>query len=66
MKCLAKKRLKEISSLLEKIIKKEEIPAWLIKKNKVFDGLTPLKMIELGEIRRIKNMIYELKSGNCG
>lgn len=48
---------------LAEVVRAEEIPQWLDTPNDAFDGLKPLEVIERGEIDRLWNMIYYLKSG---
>jgi DNA-binding transcriptional regulator YiaG len=62
----AKRRLQEVRRLLDAlahIVKTESIPAWLHKRNPAFDHLTPLQVIELGEIDRLWGMVHALASG---
>jgi hypothetical protein len=41
----------------------ESIASWLETPNPAFDGLTPLEVIERGQIDRIWRMVFELESG---
>jgi hypothetical protein len=62
----AKRRLHEVRRLLDalaEIVKPEHIPKWLHQRNQAFDRLTPLQVIELGEIDRLWAMVYDLGSG---
>ena len=62
----AKRRLHEVRRLLDalaEIVKPEHIPAWLHQRNAAFDNLTPLQVIEFGEIDRLWAMVYDLGSG---
>lgn len=62
----AKRRLQEVRRLLDalaKIVKPESIPKWLHQPNPTFAPLTPLQVIELGEIDRLWAMVYDLGSG---
>ena len=64
----AKRRLHEVRRLLDmlaQIVKPESIPGWLHAPNKTFDGLTPLQVIELGEIDRLWAMVHDLGSGQA-
>ena len=36
---------------------------WLETPNKVFDGVEPLELIECGEVDRIWQIVYALRSG---
>jgi hypothetical protein len=62
----AKRRLQEVRRLLDglaEIIKADRIPGWLRQPNPAFDRLTPLQVIELGEIDRLWAMVHDLASG---
>jgi len=62
----ARRRLQEVRRLLDalaKIVKPKVIPRWLHAPNAGFDGLTPLQVIELGEIDRLWVMVHDLQSG---
>jgi DNA-binding transcriptional regulator YiaG len=62
----AKRRLREMRRLLDalaEIVKRESIPRWLHEPNRAFGGLTPLQVIELGEIDRLWAMVHDLGSG---
>ena len=62
----AKRRLQEVRRLLDalaRIVKVESIPAWLHQRNPAFKRLTPLQVIELGEIDRLWAMVHDLGSG---
>lgn len=64
----AKRRLHEVRRLLDmlaQIVKPESIPQWLHEPNNAFDGLTPLQVIELGEIDRLWAMVHDLGSGHA-
>ena len=62
----AKRRLQEVRRLLDalaEIVKRESIPKWLHQPNPAFDRLTPLQVIELGEIDRLWAMVHDLGAG---
>lgn len=62
----AKRRLQEVRRLLDalaEIVKRESIPKWLHQPNPAFERLTPLQVIELGEIDRLWAMVHDLGSG---
>jgi DNA-binding transcriptional regulator YiaG len=62
----AKRRLHETRRLLDalaEIVKRESIPQWLHASNPAFDRLTPLQVIELGEIDRLWAMVHDMASG---
>lgn len=60
------KRLREMERLLDAlagVVESKAIDPWLKRPNEVFEGSTPLQVIERGEGDRIWRMIYELASG---
>jgi DNA-binding transcriptional regulator YiaG len=62
----AKRRLHEIRRLLDalgEIVKPDAIPSWLHQRNRAFDNLTPLQVIEFGEIDRLWAMVHDMSSG---
>src|SRR5580700_8710177 len=62
----AKRRLQEVRRLLDalaQIVKLESIPTWLHQRNPAFDQLTPLQVIEFGEIDRLWLMLHDIGSG---
>jgi DNA-binding transcriptional regulator YiaG len=62
----ARRRLHEVRRLLDalaEIVKRDSIPKWLHQPNPAFDRLTPLQVIELGEIDRLWAMVHDLGSG---
>ena len=62
----AKRRLHEVRRLLDALaglVKRESISAWLHKRNPAFDNLTPLQVIEVGEMDRLWAMLHDLASG---
>lgn len=62
----AKRRLQEVRRLLDAlsdVVERESIPQWLHKPNPAFDRLTPLQVIEIGEIDRLWAMVHDLASG---
>jgi DNA-binding transcriptional regulator YiaG len=62
----AQRRLQEVRRLLDalaQIVKRESIPRWLHQRNPAFDQLTPLQVIELGEIDRLWAMVHDMGSG---
>jgi DNA-binding transcriptional regulator YiaG len=63
----ARRRLHEVRRLLDalaEVVRIEAIPNWLGQRNSAFDNMTPLQVIELGEVDRLWQMVYELGSGN--
>ncbi len=64
----AMRRLREIRRLLDalaEIVQISAIPDWLHKPNTAFDRLTPLQVIEVGEIDRLWQMVHSLGSGEA-
>lgn len=65
----AQQRLKELRRLhaaLKEIVKPRVIHEWLTKPNAIFGGLKPIEVIERGEIDRIWEMIFLMRSGTPG
>jgi hypothetical protein len=63
----ARRRLHEIRRLLDalaELVKANAIPKWLGTPNKMLNNMTPLQVIEVGEIDRLWQMVYQLQSGN--
>jgi hypothetical protein len=61
----ARRRLHEIRRLLDSLarfVKIEAIPARLRERNPSLDNMTPLQVIEVGEIDRLWQMVYDLGS----
>jgi DNA-binding transcriptional regulator YiaG len=62
----AKRRLQEIRRLLDalaQIVEPAAIPQWLHQRNRAFENLTPLQVIEVGEMDRLWAMVHDLASG---
>jgi len=62
----AKRRLTEVRRLLDslsELVKREKISDWLHRPIPAFAPLTPLQVIELGEIDRLWAMVHDLGSG---
>jgi transcriptional regulator with XRE-family HTH domain len=57
------KELQRVIDALSEVIRKEAIGPWLNQPNEAFGGLKPLEVIERGEVDRIWQMIYYLRSG---
>ena len=55
--------LRRIVDALAEVITPETIGQWMTTPNDAFDGLKPLEVIERGEVDRIWQMIYMLRSG---
>jgi hypothetical protein len=62
----ARRRLQEVRRLLDalaQIVKPGYIPKWLHQPNSAFDRLTPLQVIEIGQMDRLWAMVHDLESG---
>ena len=62
------RRMKELTQFqkrLSKVVKANAIPAWLETPNPAFEGLTPVEIVERGQIDRLWDMIYFLESGTA-
>lgn len=57
------KELRRVIDALSEVIQKDAIGPWLEQPNEAFDGLKPIEVIERGEIDRIWQMIFYLRSG---
>ena len=55
--------LRRVVDALAEVIQKDAIGPWLEQPNSAFDGLKPIEVIERGEVDRIWQMIYYLRSG---
>lgn len=55
--------LRRIVDALCEVIQRDAIGRWLELPNDAFEGLKPVEVIERGEVDRIWQMIFYLKSG---
>ena len=55
--------LRRIVDALAEVMVAETIGDWLVTPNDAFDGLKPLEVIERGEVDRVWQMIFLLRSG---
>lgn len=55
--------IRRLLAALCEIMKKDALLEWLGTPNEAFDSLKPIEVIERGEIDRIWQMIYALRSG---
>jgi len=55
--------LERLTKALSEVIRPDSLGKWLQSPNAAFDGLKPLEVIEHGEIDRLWEMIYFLRSG---
>ncbi len=63
------KALVEMDRLLDglaRVMKPVKVGRWLKQPNTVFDGSTPLQVVERGELDRIWRMLYDHESGQPG
>lgn len=51
---------------LDEVVDAKLLGKWFQEPNDAFDGLKPMEVIERGEIDRVWNMVYELRSGMPG
>jgi DNA-binding transcriptional regulator YiaG len=62
----ARRRLHEIRRLLDalaELVQRDAIAPWLHQKNPAFGSLTPLQVIEVGEMDRLWAMVHERAAG---
>ncbi len=57
------KELKRVVDALSEVIQKDAIGPWMEQPNDAFDGLKPIEVIERGEVDRIWQVIFYLRSG---
>jgi hypothetical protein len=55
--------LRRVVDALAEVIENDAIGPWLEQPNRAFEGLKPMEAIERGELDRIWQMIYYLRSG---
>ena len=55
--------LQRIVEALSEVVDKKIVGEWIQAPNPAFDGLKPLEVIERGEVDRIWQMLYLLRSG---
>ena len=48
------------------MVEPKSLGAWFITPNETFDGLKPMEVIERGEIDRLWDMVFRLRSGMPG
>jgi hypothetical protein len=61
----ARRRLNETRRLLDslaRVVKADAIPTWLKTRNPAFSNMTPMQVIEVGEIDQLWQMLYALGS----
>jgi transcriptional regulator with XRE-family HTH domain len=61
-----KRRLTEVDRLhnaLDEIMDADDIAGWMEEPNEAFGGSTPLQLVERGEIDRLWQMIYTIRTG---
>lgn len=57
------KELRRVVDALSEVIQNGAIGPWLKQPNEAFGGLKPIEVIERGEVDRIWQMIFYLRSG---
>ena len=60
------KELRRVIDALSEVMQQDAIGPWLEQPNDAFDGLKPMEVIERGEVDRIWQMIFYLRSGIAG
>lgn len=48
---------------LSELVDKERIPSWMDRQNDAFEGLTPNKVIEIGRIDKLWEMMHDMRDG---
>lgn len=64
-----KRPYNEVYRLVEElsdVVERESLSHWFQTPNEMFDGLKPVEIIERGEIDRLWNMVFQLRSGMPG
>ena len=64
-----KRPYNEVYRLVEElsdVVDRESLSHWFQTPNEMFDGLKPVEIIERGEIDRLWNMVFQLRSGMPG
>ncbi|REJ90781.1 MAG: DUF2384 domain-containing protein [Planctomycetota bacterium] len=57
------KELQRVVDALSEVVQQDAIGPWMEQPNDAFDGLKPIEVIERGEVDRIWQMIFYLRSG---
>lgn len=52
-----------LQEALGRVMEVDQVGQWFQQPNEAFNGLTPLEVVERGEIDRLWAMVYELESG---
>ena len=55
--------LRRVIDALSEVLQKDAIGPWLQQLNEAFDGLKPIEVIERGEVDRIWEMVFFLRTG---
>lgn len=58
--------LHRLTTALAEVVREESIGKWLQTPNAAFGGLKPIEVIDRGEIDRLWEMVYFLRSGAAG
>lgn len=62
-----KRRLNEVGRLydaLAEIVDVGDLPGWMETPNDAFDGSTPIQVVERGEIDRLWQMVFAVRTGH--
>ncbi|MEM7257367.1 MAG: hypothetical protein AAF404_08260, partial [Pseudomonadota bacterium] len=51
---------------LSEVVDAESLGLWFQTPNHAFDGLKPLEVVERGEIDRLWDMVFQLRTGFAG
>jgi hypothetical protein len=51
---------------LAEVVEPKSLGTWFVTPNEAFDGLKPVEVIERGEIDRLREMAFRLRSGMPG
>ena len=55
--------IRRVVDALSEVVNEEAIGPWMLRPNQAFDRLKPIEVIERGEVDRIWQMIFLLRSG---
>jgi hypothetical protein len=55
--------IRRVVNALAEVVNEEAIGPWMLQPNPAFAGLKPIEVIERGEVDRIWQMIFMLRSG---
>jgi DNA-binding transcriptional regulator YiaG len=55
--------IRRVVDALSEVVNRDAIRPWMLQPNQAFEGLKPIEVIERGEVDRIWQMIFLLRSG---